>query len=263
MTLSYAPFIVGSGPHKVICLHGWFGHARGWGPFIDHLDRQAFTYAFIDYRGYGRRRGSGGPYTMEQIAHDTLEVAADLGWDTFSLIGHSMGGMAIQRVLLQAPHKVQALVGVTPVPASGVPFDDAGWQFFSSAAGHPDTRREIINLTTGNRLTRVWLDAMVQDSLEQSEPDAVQSYLKAWARTDFADQITGNAVPVLVVAGEHDPALGEKTCQATWMAHYPNATLHTLANAGHYPMNETPLALITLIERFLDGVVCGSRHIPN
>jgi hypothetical protein len=19
-------------PHKVICLNGWFGHARGWGP---------------------------------------------------------------------------------------------------------------------------------------------------------------------------------------------------------------------------------------
>ena len=30
--------IVGKGPNKVIALHGWFGSARGWGPFVQVLD---------------------------------------------------------------------------------------------------------------------------------------------------------------------------------------------------------------------------------
>ena len=64
--------IVGSGPHKVLCLNGWFGHARGWGPLMHSLDTQHFSYAFMDYRGYGARKGSGGPYTIAQIAHDAL-----------------------------------------------------------------------------------------------------------------------------------------------------------------------------------------------
>ena len=67
--------IIGSGPHKVICLNGWFGHARGWGPLLHSLDQQHFSYAFMDYRGYGARRGSGGPYTMAQIAQDALALA--------------------------------------------------------------------------------------------------------------------------------------------------------------------------------------------
>ena len=54
-----------------------------------------------------------------------------------------------------------------------------------------------------------------------------------------------------MIAGEHDPALGEATCKATWLQHYPNATLEVMANAGHYPMDETPIALATVIERFL------------
>ena len=105
------------------------------------LDTQHFNYAFMDYRGYGARKGSGGPYTIAQIGHDALALADHLGWQRFSLVGHSMGGLGIQQVLADAPARVQALVGITPVPASGVPFDDAGWAFFSSAARDAAARR--------------------------------------------------------------------------------------------------------------------------
>lgn len=251
MSTTPAPHVIGHGPRKVIALHGWFGHARGWGPYTQHINTSDYSVAFLDYRGYGQRRGSGGPYTMAQIAQDTLALADQLGWERFALIGHSMGGMAIQHVLADAPERVQALVGVTPVPAGGVPFDEAGWAFFSSAAREPAARRGIIDLTTGNRLTGTWLDAMVQASLATSDVEAFDAYLSAWAKTDFLDRVKGKTTPVLVIAGQHDPALGEATCRATWMTHYPNAELQVMANAGHYPMDETPIALATAIESFL------------
>ena len=163
--MSESALLVGSGPRHVLCLHGWFGSARGWGPMVDALDGDAFRYAFMDYRGYGRRKGSGGPYTIAQIAEDAIALADSLGWERFSLVGHSMGGSAMQHVLADAPDRVEAMVGITPVPAGGVPFDDDGWAFFSSAARDPAVRRAIIDLTTGNRLTATWLDAMVRASL--------------------------------------------------------------------------------------------------
>ena len=67
----------------------------------------------------------------------------------------------------------------------------------------------------------------------------------------------GQTLPVLVVAGEHDPALGPETCKATWLQHYPNARLEVMANAGHYPMDETPVALATVIEKFLREAVAA------
>jgi pimeloyl-ACP methyl ester carboxylesterase len=253
------PLTLGTGPRKVLCLHGWFGHAGGWGPMTAHLDTQRFTYAFMDYRGYGRRRGSGGPYTMAQIAEDALQLADRLGWSRFSLLGHSMGGLAIQQVLADAPDRVEALVGITPVPAGGVPFDDAGWGFFSAAVGDAGTRRAIIDLTTGNRLTGTWLDAMVQSSLAQSDVEAFAEYLTAWARTDVTARILAhNALPVLVVAGANDPALGAETCKATWLQHYPAARLEVMANAGHYPMDETPVALVSVVEKFLGELAPGA-----
>ncbi|MBL8487330.1 MAG: alpha/beta hydrolase [Rhodocyclaceae bacterium] len=243
--------IVGRGPRKVICLHGWFGSATGWGPLVDSLDREAFTYAFMDYRGCGASQWYKGSFTMDEIAADTLALADRLGWPRFSLVGHSMGGMAVQRVLVEAPARVEKLVGLTPVPASGVPFDEAGWAFFSSAAESRDSRYGIIDLTTGNRLTRTWIDGMVEFSLANSTREAFAAYLVAWARTDFAARVKGNGTPVLVVVGAHDPALSEAVMKDTWLQWYPNATLEVMANAGHYPMFETPVALATSIERFL------------
>ena len=101
MTGSYVK--VGSGDHRVLALHGWFGSALGWGSLPDYLDERQFTYVFPDLRGYGSRRDEPGEFTMAEAAADAIALADSLGWDRFSLVGHSMSGVAIQHVLLQAP----------------------------------------------------------------------------------------------------------------------------------------------------------------
>ena len=245
--------IVGKGPNKVIALHGWFGSARGWGPFAQVLDEARFTYAFMDYRGYGGSKALKGSYTIAEIAADTLALADTLGWKQFSLIGHSMGGKAVQQVLADAPGRVQKIAAVTPVPAAEVPFDDAGWSLFSSAAKSRDARKGIISFSTGNRLSDAWLERMVKHSLENSTEEAFAAYLLAWAKGDFSARIRGNPVPILVIAGENDGALTPEVMRGTFLQWYPNAKLEVMANAGHYPMDETPVALATSIERFLAG----------
>jgi pimeloyl-ACP methyl ester carboxylesterase len=243
--------LVGHGAHDVLVLHGWFGDARSFAPMEPALDGDAFRYAFMDCRGYGGMRGVPGAYSIDEIAVDALALADHLGFAQFSLVGHSMGAKAAQRVLARAPHRIRKLVALTPVPASAVPFDDAGWQLFSGAADEPANRYAIIDYTTGNRLSRVWLQRMVDYSLAHSAREAFAGYLPAWARTDFTADVDGLRLPVKVVVGEHDAALTTSVMQATYLQTYPDAELEVMANAGHYPMHETPVALATSIENFL------------
>src|SRR3954453_17628487 len=49
----------------------------------------------------------------------------------------------------------------------------------------------------------------------------------------------------------HLPSLTAETMDHTYMQWYTNAELEIMANAGHYPADETPVALATLIEDFL------------
>jgi pimeloyl-ACP methyl ester carboxylesterase len=242
---------VGSGDHHVLALHGWFGSARGWGGLPQYLDGSKYTYVFMDLRGYGDRQQAAGEFTMEEAAADAIALADELGWDRFSLVGHSMSGQAIQHVLLQAPGRVRRLVGLNAVPATGVPFDEQGWGLFSGAAASRDNRAAIINLTTGGRLTGSFIDQLVQHSLDQSSAEAVGAYLQSWAKTDFSGQVQGNQAAVKLIVGEHDPALSAEVMEQTWLEFYPHAELEVLGNAGHYPMFETPVALATSVEEFL------------
>lgn len=243
--------LVGSGPVKVIALHGWFGSSSGWGMLPDLIDTGAYSYAFMDYRGYGARMDEPGEHTLAEIAADAVTLADELGWDRFALVGHSMGGAAALRAYADVPDRVTAVIGISPVPASGVPFDDAGHALFYGAAGNDANRYAIIDLTTGNRHSATWLNSMVAFSAANSTREAFGAYLPSWSGCDFVDQLPRPTVPVAAVVGEHDPALGAETMRATWLRQVPGCSLHVLENAGHYSMYETPVALITTIEQIL------------
>jgi pimeloyl-ACP methyl ester carboxylesterase len=215
------------------------------------IDEDVYSYAFLDYRGYGARRDEPGEHTVPEIAGDAVALADQLGWDRFALVGHSMGGSAILRVYADVPERVTALVGISPVPASGVPFDEQSWQLFDGAAHNDDNRYAIIDYTTGNRHSRTWLNRMVAASVAASTREAFGAYLPSWAGYDFASDLPAPAIPVKALVGEHDPALGADTMRATWLQHLPGSELDVQSNAGHYAMYETPVALITSIEKTL------------
>src|SRR6202789_3013103 len=180
---------VGRGDHHVIALHGWFGSALGWGSLTDHLNTAQFSYVFPDLRGYGSRRDELREVTRAEAAADAVALADSLGWDRFSLVGHSMSGVAIQHALLQAPYRVRRLVGVAPVPASGLPLGESEWSLFASAAASPAGRAMIVNYSTGSRLPPAFVDQVVRHSLENADETAFGGYLETWARADILARV--------------------------------------------------------------------------
>lgn len=243
---------VGHGDHVVIALPGWYG-SRGWAWLPDLVDQERFTYLFVDYRGYGERRGEQGEHTIDEIAGDVLDAADRMGLREFSLMGHSMGGKAAQRVLVEAPSRVRRLVGIAPVHAGPVGFTPEGFELYAGAAHDVTKRARIVDALSGHRLTHTWVQATAAESMDEADPDAFEMLFYSWSGTDFSGQVMGLPTPVLVVVGEHDPGMSAAVMADTWLAWYPNARMEIMTNAGHYPMAETPIALVTVVERFLAG----------
>jgi pimeloyl-ACP methyl ester carboxylesterase len=102
---------IGSGPTKVVVIHGWFWDHRAFTPIFDCLDAAAYTFAFPDIRGYGNSRDVSGEYTIGEIAADAITLAEELGWREFHVVGHSMGGKAAQKVAMDAPGTGRSRIG--------------------------------------------------------------------------------------------------------------------------------------------------------
>lgn len=243
--------IVGGGPQKVIVLHGWFGDHGIWSPVFALLARDRFTYAFMDDRGYGASSNLEGRYTIEEVAQDALDVADYLGWARFSVVGHSMGGMAAQRLALDASARVEAVVGVTPVPASGVRLPPDIRTVFDAAADQDQAALAVIEGSMGHRHSAALARHILKLQRRTATREAFRGYLRSFADSDFSNEAAALRCPLLVIAGEHDKGITKEMLSTEFPRLYSQAKVVEVAGAGHYPMLETPPHLVTVIEDFL------------
>lgn len=221
-----------------------------------YLDRERFTYVFADLRGYGRSRSFAGKYDVKEASQDAFHLADRLGWDRFSVVGFSMTGMVIERMVLDAPARIACEVAVGPVSAAGVSMSDADKAMFLNTLTDDDAVRELAARISGRRLAKGWLDYKLMLERTTRSREAPPGYLEMWTNSaySFADEVQAARpeIPLLVVVGEwDDEAFREGRMRETFLAWHANARLVSLANCGHCPMQEAPVYLTTLIEDFV------------
>ncbi len=243
--------VYGNGPRKVVVLHDWFGDSTNYDFMLPCLDIQAFTYVFMDLRGYGRSKNLAGECTVEEGAADVLVLADFLRWPVFDIVSHSMSALIAQYLSLN--ERIKRIVAITPVPACGAPVPEAVLAFLEDAAlRNQVSARQIIQFMTGYRQPSTFVEQKVQQWYETSNPQARAAYLRMFSQTNFSDHIKGVKTPFLVLVGAHDAeAYGEPVMQQTFLNWYPNAELKILKGCGHYPMQETPKVLAQMVQEYL------------
>jgi|688.fasta_scaffold19462_2 pimeloyl-ACP methyl ester carboxylesterase len=251
---------IGSGKEKVLIMHHWMGDSTSYDPMIPYLNTDDYTYVFVDLRGYGLSKEMRGKYSVEEASSDAIKLINSLGWNQFHLIGHSMSGMIVQKIAVENPSRVKSIIAITPVPACGSPGPKEMMDFFESAALHNDeAAMECVNALTSNRYTKAFAKKMVADNRQRSTSEARLGYMHMFFHTDFSESVKGLQIPILVLIGEHDFEGGEAFMRNTFLNWYPNAELEWCKASGHYPMIETPIALVTSIEKFLQA---HSNRVP-
>lgn len=243
---------MGSGKEKVLVMHNWMGDSTSYDSMLPYLNTDDYTYVFVDLRGYGRSKEMRGVYSVEEASADAMKLIDSLGWNTFHLIGHSMSGMIVQKIAVDNPSKVKSIIAITPVPASGSPAPKEMMGFFESAALNDDgAAMACVNTLTGKRYTKAFAKNIIASLRQWSTSEARLGYLNMFSHTDFSESVKGLRTPLLVLFGEYDFEGSEACMRDTFLKWYPNALLECCKASGHYPMIETPVALVASIEKFL------------
>ncbi len=245
--------LYGEGLKKVLIFHDWFCDHSSYLPCLPYLDTSLYTFCFIDLRGYGKSQETKGKLTLEEATADAVDLADHLGWEAFGVVGYSMTALVAQKMAALLKDRIRSLICVTPVPACGLPAPDDIRRFMTMAAeDNDDLARQIVHLMTGNRLSEAWVDFKVRRWRETSTPEARVAYMNMFVDSNIVEEVKGLPTPTCVLHTEFDNELHrEKAMRETFGQWFSHLELALCTNAGHYPMQETPVYFATLIDHFL------------
>jgi len=92
----------GSGTQHVVLVHGLTCDHTDWNIQVDTLSSEAHCTC-VDLRGHGQSADLDGPYDIDALARDVIELCIEKNIDSAVFVGHSMGTRVIASVAQQAP----------------------------------------------------------------------------------------------------------------------------------------------------------------
>ncbi len=105
---------MGNATESIFLLHGLFGSLSNL-MLLAKVLQENYDVIVVDLRNHGRSPHSE-TMSYHEMAGDLFELANSLGINTFSLVGHSMGGKIAMACALEKPHRIEKIVVVDIAP---------------------------------------------------------------------------------------------------------------------------------------------------
>lgn len=241
----------------LVLVHGFTGSKEDFDPVLDRLATSRRVIA-VDLPGHGGSEGTDdeAAYGLAVTGAWLLRFADVVGLGEFHLLGHSMGGLAVQRTAASASQRLRSLVLMST--GLGALREEAGDYIVAMAVAARDQGMEA---AWEEGLRRPARELVVADP-ERAEFSRRRFFslrpavLVAGARNligaaPLGAFLYGIDIPVLVISGEHDDAwtLPEQTLLARTVA---GARHVVVPDAVHSPQLENPDFWLKAVNSFLD-----------
>src|ERR1700694_3895207 len=246
----------------LVFLHGIGGAARAWRGQLDFFAGRFHAIAW-DMPGYG---GSA-PLAKRSIAAlaDALQdFLQQIGAAKPILVGHSIGGMIVQKLLAKHPHIAGGVVLAQTSPAVGKP--DGDWQkaFIEARLGPLDRGETLASLApslvkelVGDDPDRGGIE-LARDCMASVPEATYRATMLALMGFDLRNALENIAVPTLVLSGSKDnnaPA----PMMARMASYIPSAKYVELEGVGHLANLERPDAFNAALNSFLKADVAATQ----
>lgn len=238
----------------LLLIQGMSATHLAWGrPFLDELERSFETIVF-DNRGMGLSGQAELPFTIADLAADTVGLLDALELKSAHVVGISMGGMIAQELALAHPERIRTLtIGASycggPEATLMAPED---LQMLGAAFASGDRDQVFramweINLSPGFREDDSRYAAFTEMAAALASPQPViMQQMRACALHDTHDRLGQIDLPTLVIHGDVDRLLGYSNGRQI-ASLVPGARLETLPGVGHMFWWEQPRRSAELI----------------
>jgi len=224
-----------------------------WEPQVDALARR-FRVLRFDARGHGGSPAPPGPYTLDELGGDALELVNALGVERVRWCGLSLGAMLGMWVASEAPGRVEQLVlactsaQIGPASMWTERARDARTLGMAALADAALERW----LTPAFRSERPDVAGWVRAMFAGLDPEGYASCCEAVRDMELLQRLGRIRARTLVIAAGDDPAAPPAEHSEVIARAIPGARLTVLEGARHLANVERPEAFTAAVLDWLD-----------
>lgn len=247
----------GSG-ETLLLIQGMSGNHLAWGKPFRSLLEAGFEVVAFDNRGIGLSGAVSEPFTIAEMAADTVGLLDALEIESAHVLGISMGGMIAQELALAHPERLRTLtLGCTYCGGPGSRLmDPADFQDLVEAMASGEDQRVFramweLNLSPGFRAEEPRYAEFV--AMAEAIPAArrtIELQVQAIFGHDTSARLPQLGLPTLVVHGTADRVLNVANGRQV-ASLIPGSQLEILEDVGHMFWWEQPERSAQLIREFL------------
>lgn len=256
----------------IIMIHGYTSSHHAWRTTIPALENDYYCVA-IDLLGHGESDlPSAADYTIEAQGKRVLALADKLGFERFSVMGHSMGGqVALCIASMLAPERIDALVAVSGIVAAKLtPFvEETTFEPLKKYYGTPlvylaevyqRTFSPHFKLVARRQFASWWYDFDCRDfdwwriDRELANRRGMRHVwfhgMNAIEGLDLTPHLPKIQARTLAIFGAEDNVVLITDAHLVDTL-VPNSRLHIFENCGYFPMYEDETHYIEIVSDFL------------
>ncbi|MBO1581233.1 alpha/beta hydrolase [Bacillus sp. XF8] len=183
--------------------------------FLPFFQAHGFQSYALSFRGHGRSEGREKlhTFTMDDYVEDVYRVLQTLEQKPI-IIGHSMGGAVVQKIMHQHPQRIEAAVLMASIPPGGMLKD-----FLRLLLMHSKKFRQITLYNQG-KITSFPVDLFLHDATPEErqslnrklQPESTKASRDCLKRV--VPKKTIAQVPLLVLGADEDSMISKKTTQS-------------------------------------------------
>ena len=246
---------VGNGP-PVVALHGLLGRARNLAGIGRALEASHAVW-LADLRNHGASPWSD-EMTYAAMAEDVAALIEREDLGPVTMIGHSMGGKVAMCLALTRPELVDRLVVVDIAPVRYAQGYESFVRAMQACDLAPPRRRADVDAQLAATVPDPAMRAFLLQNLETRDgalawqPNLAGLLAAMPELTDFPEALAGRryAGPTRALRGARSDYV-DAAGAAALRGYFPDATVATVPDAGHWPHAEQPVAFQRLLAEAL------------
>ncbi|GLQ80798.1 hydrolase [Mesorhizobium huakuii] len=243
----------GTGARTILLVTGLGGHANFWNAHRPKL-AERFTVLSFDQRGCGANRAREGVHTLQEIVGDAIDILAEAEASRVTVVGHSMGGVIAQCLVLDHPELFEAAVfsGTFCAFDRYMEFINDLRQRVLDAAGTVTCGHlsAILAMPGGDVLDPNYdLMGRIQNITQSMADEVLSARMRAPYKFDRREELRSVELPSLVIGASDDMLAAEY--QSREIAALIKGARLEIMNGGHFFPNTRPQRYWEILEGFL------------